>query len=55
MAEKDKYADEIMSDEELDQVAGGTFDANMYSKEEYKAAGVAVDSHFLCGAEVIRD
>ena len=24
MAEKDKYADEIMSDEELDKVAGGT-------------------------------
>ena len=38
---------EVMSDEELDQVAGGTFDANMYSKEEYKAAGVAMDSHFL--------
>jgi len=24
MAEKDKFADELMSDEELDQVAGGT-------------------------------
>ena len=25
MADKDKYADEIMSDEELDQVAGGNY------------------------------
>ena len=35
MAEKDKYADEIMSDEELDQVAGGT------------CAETANDSRFL--------
>jgi len=29
MADMDKYADEILSDEELDQVAGGTYEQSL--------------------------
>lgn len=47
MADEKKIADEIIDDEQLEQVAGGTFDKNMYSKEEYRTAGVAMDSHFF--------
>ncbi len=42
---------EMLNFEELNQVNGGTFDANMYSKDEYKAAGIALDSHFFAKDE----
>ena len=42
MAEKDKYADEVMSDAELDNVAGGTFEE------------LADDHKFLCDHSLLR-
>ena len=41
MADKDKYADEIMSDEELDQVAGGNVGQTVNDICFFKALGVS--------------
>ena len=40
-----------MSDEELEQVAGGTFTPNAYSKEIYAVLGIKVISHFFAKDE----
>ncbi|MBR4903070.1 MAG: hypothetical protein IKZ53_00180 [Selenomonadaceae bacterium] len=36
MADKDKYADEMLTDEELDKVAGGTFEECLYDGDFFK-------------------
>ena len=45
MAVEDKFADEVMSDEELDNVAGGTF-------EELKADAIALQSKLPVGIKL---
>ena len=47
MAEKDKFADEKLNDEQLDQVAGGTFTANKYREDVYNDAGIKTNYHFI--------
>ena len=39
MAEKDKYADELLSDEQLDQVAGGSL---QLSEKDAKKCGITL-------------
>ena len=47
MAKEDKFADEIISDDELDNVAGGTF-------EELKADADALQSKLPVGIKLSR-
>ena len=51
MAVEDKFADEIMSNEELDNVAGGTFNGNKYNEGEYNAIGIKTNYHFFAKDE----
>ncbi len=46
MADEKKFADEVMSDDELDGVAGGWFWPNNLSLKTYEAADIKVVEHF---------
>ena len=41
----DKFKDEILDDEQLDQVAGGTFTPNKYDERIYNQAGLRTQYH----------
>ena len=41
----DKFKDEILDDDELDQVAGGTFTPNKYDERIYNQAGLRTQYH----------
>ena len=51
MAENDKYADEMLTDDELDGVAGGTFTPNKLSRVTYEVAGIKIVDHFFAKDE----
>ncbi len=52
MAEKDKYADEMLTDDELDKVAGGWFWQG-YNEDQVKAAGVTWIHNYFSADEFI--
>lgn len=47
MTEEKILEEEILNENELEQVVGGTFTANKYSEAEYNAAGITVNTHFF--------
>lgn len=53
MADEKKLAEEIMSDDELEKVSGGTFNKNRYDKRDYWDAGIQVIDHFFAKDEFI--
>ena len=44
---KEILKDEILTNEQLDQVAGGTFDKNEFTESEYHFAGIKTEYHFF--------
>ena len=49
MAKEDKFADEMLTDEQLDNVAGGFWLPNALKRKCYEDAGIKiVDNYFSC-------
>jgi hypothetical protein len=53
MADENKIAGEVISDDELEKVSGGTFNKNRYNKCDYWDAGIQVIDHFFAKDEFI--
>ena len=47
MSEEKIMNDEILTEDELDEVSGGTFTPNRYGKKSYKRANIKVVTHFF--------
>jgi len=53
MADKDKFADEMLTDDELDKVAGGWYTFGVFSteREYYEQAGIKIVENYLSADE----
>ena len=49
--DNEKFSEEVLDDEELEQVAGGTFTPNRYGIKNYKRAHIKVVKHFFAKNE----